>query len=1021
MKQIFTFLLLVAAFLSSATVANEEPGNSSKLRDDREAEQKKLREKEREARELAQEVLDGRQVVMRVYNNWQVEPEAYELVRASLTGLMLSFDPVKSAFMQVNESAVIVVIGQDQQDKAVRALLADVVFTQVYKKRKSLFLWPPFLQDPGQKWWVFNDALGVPIPEASVKIRILDCNHGAWISLGKVTLDEKGRLKRLKRINPLSKFIFIVSHPDYGTARVEAKYCPSLDNPPTTYVVHLVPLDSEAINRSIWGFVTDRQGNPVSGAEITCHQLMVPSGKRIQLYRGSISKALTDQQGWFAMYVPVEQDGKLVSSLVPPMVRYSLTVMPPKFLNLRQYNGDFIAGKQATITLNAMKGDEYFHTFAFEYPKGAITNLEELKKITIALYRDQRKWLSLKYDDWKDGSYLPSGILRASTPRWGYPFSFEPIEMTADSPEGLVFGTAKKIIYKGKVVNGITDEPMPSVLVLNNDSYSRKAPSSLKPEQWEQLRTQAAEDLAAGPSDKKLYDYKNRVTLTDVNGCYQVLFMPGFNTRLGSFTALEEGFVAESIYVGYLKPNANGIVEVPTIKLLFTGPRYFPALVFEDESGPVTDLEMLGQIQLRVKKDDGGMWCPPSYNHWLKIGKFVPGTYHATVDWNGKRYTFEPVDLTEQRPETVVFKIKEIKEDNIFIYRGQVVHGITGEPISGAIIMNCQHKPHRDASELEPEQWGAINLLRPELDANDVALAPLKEIFEFTKIAQTRVDGRFQIISQNRKVDEYDILIAIKKDYLGTEQQLRLPVRPGEQEGGPLGRKEFEPDENGCVTLPSIKLFPAGTIVIEPNIPDFGYNKKYKIIFHWRTSSDNKTAWLKDLWATPRKNKGGSVFYKDELRPNQIQSAYIAAGVELAINIYRFSENQWAPIVIPGVKLRQGEVLDLGRQDFQPALKVLVKVIDSASEPVEGVAVKYIDERGHFWGQGLITNEKGIVLVNVPPYSKGEFVIEYYEDRKDPNSVHLREGVAYEVGGEEDTGREFTMTISDEMLYQLFK
>jgi len=1014
MKHIFTISLLVVICFLSATFAGEEPENSRKLRDDREAEQKQFREKEREARELAQEVLDGRLVVMRVYNNWQAEPEAYELVRTSLAGLTLSFDPVKSAFMQINESAVIVVIGRDQQDKAVRALLADVVFAQVYKKRKSLFLWPPFLQDPGQKWWVFNDALGVPIPEASVEIRILDCNHGAWVSLGKVTLDVKGRLKRLKRVNSLSKFIFIVSHPDYGTARVEADHCPSLDNPPITYVVPLVPLDSEASNRSIWGFVTDCQGNPVGGAEITCYQLRVPGGERIRLYRGFISKALTDQQGWFAMYVPVEQDGKLANSLVLPMVKYHLTTKPPKILNLRQYTGEFITSKQATITLNAMKGDEYFHTFAFEYSEGPITDLEELKKITIELYRDQRKWLSLKYDDWKDGNYLPSGILRASTPRWGYHFSFEPIEMTADNPEELVFGTAKKIIYKGKVVNGITDEPMPRVLVLNNHSYSRKAPSSLKPEQWEQLRTQAAEDLAAGPSDRKLYDYRNRVTLTDVNGCYQVIFMPGFNTRLGNFTALEEGFVAESINAGHLKPNADGIVEVPPIKLLLTGPRYFPALVFEDESGPVTDLEMLGQIQLRVEKDDGGMWCPPSYNHWLKIGKFVPGTYHATVDWNGKRYIFEAVDLTEQRPETVVFKIKEIKEEegNI-IYRGQVVHGITGEPISGAIVMNCQHNRHRDASELEPEQWDAINSLGVELNSDDPTLAPLKEIFEFTKIARTRVDGRFQITRQDRA-----ILIAIKKDYLGAEQQLRLPVRPDEREGEPLGRKEFEPDENGYVTLPSIKLFPAGTIVIEPNIPDFGHNKKYEIIFHWRTSSDDKTTWLKDLWATPRANKGGSVFYKDELRPNQIQSAYIAAGVELTIKIYRLRENQWAFIVIPGVKLQQGQVLDLGRQDFKPAIKVAVKVVDSADKPIEGVRVNWLDEDGSFGYRRSVTDSNGIASLPVPPHSNGRFVVVHF-DRL--TMERFEEGTPYEVGGEEDGGRQFTLQLSDEMLYQLFK
>jgi len=137
-------ILLLAAFLSLSVIADEEPGNSQKLRDDREAEQKKLREKEKEARELAQEVLDGRQVVMRVYNNWQAEPEAYELVRSSLTGLMLSFDPVKSAFMQVNESAVIVVIGRASRTRRLEPCWPMSFLLKFIKKEKVYFSGPHF-------------------------------------------------------------------------------------------------------------------------------------------------------------------------------------------------------------------------------------------------------------------------------------------------------------------------------------------------------------------------------------------------------------------------------------------------------------------------------------------------------------------------------------------------------------------------------------------------------------------------------------------------------------------------------------------------------------------------------------------------------------------------------------------------------------------------------------------------------------------------------------------------------------
>jgi hypothetical protein len=132
-----------------------------------------------------------------------------------------------------------------------------------------------------------------------------------------------------------------------------------------------------------------------------------------------------------------------------------------------------------------------------------------------------------------------------------------------------------------------------------------------------------------------------------------------------------------------------------------------------------------------------------------------------------------------------------------------------------------------------------------------------------------------------------------------------------------------------------------------------------------------------------------------------------------------YSRNsQWCPIIIEDIQSKQGQVLDLGRRDFQPALKVTLKVVDSKGEPVEGVGVSCLDEAGLFWGQNVITDEDGVAIANVPPRSKGEFIISYYDS---VTKTDLREGVTYEVAGEEDTGKRFTLQITDEMLYQLFK
>ena len=186
-----------------------------------------------------------------------------------------------------------------------------------------------------------------------------------------------------------------------------------------------------------------------------------------------------------------------------------------------------------------------------------------------------------------------------------------------------------------------------------------------------------------------------------------------------------------------------------------------------------------------------------------------------------------------------------------------------------------------------------------------------------------------------------------------------------------------------------------------------------------RTSPEDKTPWLKDLWATPRDNKGGRVFYKSLLRPNQIQGVYIPAGVEVTIKIYQLHKNQWAPVVIPGVTLQQGQSLDLGRIDFPPTFKVTAKVIDSSGEPVGGVAVSCTDEDGQFRGQKAITDENGIAFLYVSPHSKGKFIVQHYE--KPLLDKPLQESTVYEVAGEKDAGKQFTLQLSDEMLYHLFK
>ena len=131
MKRTSVFSLFLALLFSLLAFAGEETAVS-------------FREKQEQARRLAEEVLTGRQVRMRVYNDWKRNPRKYSFVSVELDGLSFQFDAVKAAFPGIDDSAIIVVAGQDQTDEAVVLAMEDFIFAEPYSndKGRKLVIWP---------------------------------------------------------------------------------------------------------------------------------------------------------------------------------------------------------------------------------------------------------------------------------------------------------------------------------------------------------------------------------------------------------------------------------------------------------------------------------------------------------------------------------------------------------------------------------------------------------------------------------------------------------------------------------------------------------------------------------------------------------------------------------------------------------------------------------------------------------------------------------------------------------------
>lgn len=997
MKRISPFsLLLVMLFLSSASA--DEKTNISFYKE------------ESQTRQLAEQMLTGSKIVVRVYNNYQADQRAYKRVSVPLAGLSVNHSAVKEAYPDIDESDIIVIVGRDQLDKTVAAVINDFVYADTYDTKKSRSVWPNWSRIPDYKYLVFTDALGQPIPRAKIEIFLSGfLDDDVEIHLNEMVLDTQGRMKPLILSGSTFNLVFVVSHPKYGKAQAHNNYT-NQDN--GRIVLPLVQLESEAATRATQGYVVDTQGNALEAMPVTYEYIQTPDNSQVRSYRGTYYRSITDEQGWFAMYIPTEKDGVLSRDLTPPGTQYNLSITPPKSSNLHQYhNPGVVVGSQIMITLTAMNPDEYFHTFTFMDGPDIITETEELQKVNITLYRGSawRLWRTLKYDDFKYGCDLPQGRLEAHTTRWNKRFSFKPIQLTANSPEELVFKAGELIIYEGTVVEGRTGKPMPDVLVLVKRNYPREGFSELADQQLQSLRARAISSYNEVPSDKELYECDERVTLTDENGRYQFIFKTGLKEYLSNFIALEKGYVAEEpIHSGIRnRSDADGITVLPVIKM--SPAEYSPVFVFEDEFGnAITDPNIFEHIRLDIERDDGRRWSS-SYSNLINIGQFTRGMYYATLDWQGLHYVYEPVEVTWSGLQTILFKLQEVKLPEI-IYQGTVIHGITGVPMPGAIVMNQGRVfESLDASDIQPGQWDAIHSLGPEPDPNDPALLPIRETFKFTKITRTDKAGQFKFALGHSM---RGCIIAVEEDYLGAQQRLEYIVPIDENSPEPVGHKEFEPDADGYVKLPTMKLYPAATVTIEPNVP-YVENTKYRIRFYFRTLPDDPTPWLNDFRAIPS-------LCKYDLKPNEFQTAYVLAGAELTLKIDPSLPTQMAPATIPSVKLEQGQFLDLGCVNFQSTFEVAVKVIDSAGQPVEGARVGCCDQDGfsfsHSRSYRPVTNENGKAVLHVPPYSSGEIFI-FSFDRQ--TREKLREATPYKVAGEEDTARVFTLRLSDKIVRHL--
>lgn len=140
---------------------------------------------------------------------------------------------------------------------------------------------------------------------------------------------------------------------------------------------------------------------------------------------------------------------------------------------------------------------------------------------------------------------------------------------------------------------------------------------------------------------------------------------------------------------------------------------------------------------------------------------------------------------------------------------------------------------------------------------------------------------------------------------------------------------------------------------------------------------------------------------------------YILAGVDQRFTLYHRSASPPPPLSLGRMRCQQGQVIDLGRVEFDEDVEVLVRVVDPRGDPVAGVYIYCINQNRTGGRVPRPTDIEGQVSVRVAAHSTGRFCVLHFDQE---TRERFEECVPFEVRGDEDTGRQFTLKLSDEMV-----
>jgi hypothetical protein len=512
------------------------------------------------------EDIEGKKAVLRIYDNPQNDPCAFRTVSATVEHCEPVLDEI-----EVDSNAIFALVQQDQEDPVVRALILDTVYTS---RNKSGIHLPCDNSRPLKKWtWTFRDALGNILPKSDFDVFLWD-TEGNRIFLEHI--DANGAFGPLRMQGSLEYLEYVFSNPDYGKACI--KHICTSDATHEDYYIPLVHRESEAAGRAVAGRVFDSNRTPVENARIYCRYAYTPGGEGIYAKDWSDKiPVITDSQGYFSLYMPPgESESHPKGQLIPYNSAYLIRIEPPEKSVLLPYEGHLTNEQDVEIVLEKKSGKK--HKLFFMIDANTPVEPNTLSYATIKIERPGKSSLNLTYEQLKGLEQLPYG--RYSVEIIGWSMFFNPVEITANSPDTIIFNLPKPVTYKGRVVHGITGRPMVGVYVFIGGAAEDRS-ERLTQEHWGRLHKLVDEPNRSKDAIKILNgSYSvSTFTVTEYNGTYKISEIPGHQAT-GCIYAIEQDFMPCIIRKDNLRPEPGSTVEMKDIKL-------FPAAIVDaDLCGP---------------------------------------------------------------------------------------------------------------------------------------------------------------------------------------------------------------------------------------------------------------------------------------------------------------------------------------------------------------------------------------------------------------------------------------------------